>query len=64
MELEPTLIVDPRGVREEYLQHFQEFCDRLERGCREMQIDVVRMNTRDDPAPLLAAYLARRMKRN
>ena len=63
LELEPTLIVDPRGVREEYLHHFHEFCERLERGCREMQIDVLRMNTRDNPAPLLATYLARRMKR-
>src|SRR5947209_1253852 len=62
LELEPSLIVDPRGVREEYLHYLTDFCERLERGCREMQIDVLRMNTRDDPAPLLATYLARRMK--
>lgn len=64
LEQEPELLVDPRGIREEYLGHFSAFCDRLERGCREMQVDVVRLNTRDDPGPPLATYLARRMQRN
>jgi uncharacterized protein (DUF58 family) len=64
LELEPDIMVDPRGVQEEYLHHFTTFCDRLERGCREMQIDLVRMNTKEEPAPVLATYLARRMKRN
>jgi uncharacterized protein (DUF58 family) len=64
LELEPDLLVDPRGVREEYLLHFRDFCERLERGCREMQVDLVRMNTREELAPLLAQYLARRMRRN
>ncbi len=63
LEREPELLVDPRGVREEYLEHFRVFTERLERGCREMQIDLLRLNTRDDPAPVLAHYLARRMKR-
>ena len=41
----------------------EEFNERLESACREMQIDLLRMNTRDDPAPTLATYLARRMRR-
>jgi uncharacterized protein (DUF58 family) len=64
LELEPEIIVDPRGIREEYLAHFSEFCDRLERGCREMQIDLVRVDTGQDLATVLANYLARRMRRN
>src|SRR5262249_48480183 len=34
LELEPEIMVDPRGIQEEYLRHFREFSDRLERGCR------------------------------
>ncbi|MFN3648833.1 MAG: DUF58 domain-containing protein [Armatimonadota bacterium] len=63
LELEPELLVDPRGIREEYLRQFQEFCTELERGCREIQVDVVRLLTSENPADGLSRYLAGRMRR-
>ena len=63
LELEPEILVDPRGVREEYLQQFNYFCAELERRCREIQVDVVRMVTTEDPADALSRYLSSRSRR-
>lgn len=60
LELEPEILVDPRGIREEYLRQFNAFCAELERGCREIQVDLVRMQTSHDPAEALTQYLAAR----
>jgi len=63
LELEPELLVDPRGIREEYLRQFNSFCDRLERGCREFNVDLVRAVTTQDPAEALTQYLSSRRRR-
>ncbi|MBI3909743.1 MAG: DUF58 domain-containing protein [Armatimonadetes bacterium] len=63
LEREPEVLVDPRGIRTEYQRQINLFCERLERGCREMQIDLTRLNTKDDPAQQLARYLASRLQR-
>lgn len=63
LEAEPELLVDPRGIREEYLRNFNTFCAELERRCREIQVDVVRMVTTENPADALSRYLAGRMRR-
>jgi uncharacterized protein (DUF58 family) len=63
LELEPEVLVDPRGIREEYLRQFNTFCAELERGCQEIQADLVRMVTTQDPADALSRYLAGRMRR-
>jgi uncharacterized protein (DUF58 family) len=63
LELEPEVLVDPRGIRAEYLNQFNIFCAELERRCREIQVDVVRAVTTQDPADALAKYLASRMGR-
>ncbi len=63
LELEPDLLVDPRGVREEYLRNFRGFCDELERGCREIHADLIRVTTSEPPGDALGRYLANRMRR-
>jgi uncharacterized protein (DUF58 family) len=63
LELEPDQLVDPRGIREEYLRNFNEFCTELERRCREIRVDVVRTTTTEPPADALTRYLAGRMRR-
>lgn len=63
LELEPAILADPRGIRSAYQEQVRQFCHRIERGCREMQIDWVQFNTRHDPADQLARYLASRLQR-
>ena len=63
LELEPEVLVDPRGIRDEYLKQFNQFCSELERGCQEIQVDLVRMVTTEDPADALSRYLAGRTRR-
>lgn len=63
LELEPEILVDPRGVREEYLRQFNTFCAELERGCREINVDLVRAVTTQNPADTLSGYLAGRRGR-
>lgn len=64
LELEPEVLVDPRGIREEYLAQFNSFCSELERRCGEVQVDLVRAVTSKPPADTLSQYLASRMGRS
>ena len=64
LELEPDVLVDPRGIREAYLEQFNTFCTELERSCREIQVDLVRMVTTEDPADALSRYVAARGRRS
>jgi len=63
LELEPALLVDPRGIQAEYLRQFSEFTRRMERDCLEMEVDLVRLNTRTPPEEALRDYLAGRARR-
>ena len=63
LELEPGILVDPRGIREEYLRQFEEFNTKLERGCMEMEVDLVRNNTKLPAEEALRDYLATRTRR-
>lgn len=63
LEGEPELMVDPRGVREEYLRQFREFVETVERGCREIGIDWVQMPTDQPVDRALSHYLAGRMRK-
>jgi uncharacterized protein (DUF58 family) len=63
LEGEPELMVDPRGVREEYLRQFRAFVSALERGCRETSIDWVQMPTDQPVDRSLSHYLAGRMRK-
>jgi len=62
LELEPEVLVDPRGIRAEYLRQFETFCTELERGCREFKVDLVRTLTSQDPGEALSQYLAGRVR--
>jgi uncharacterized protein (DUF58 family) len=63
LEGEPELMVDPRGVREEYLRQWGRFVATLERGCRETGIDWVQMPTDQPVDRALSHYLAGRMRK-
>jgi uncharacterized protein (DUF58 family) len=63
LEGEPELLVDPHAVRAEYLREFGVFVEALQRGCREIDVDMVRMPTDQPVENLLSAYLASRMRR-
>lgn len=60
LELEPEQLVDPRGIRDEYLRAFNDFCTELERRCREIRADLVRTVTSDPVADALSKYLSGR----
>jgi uncharacterized protein (DUF58 family) len=62
LEGEPHLLVDPRAVREGYLREFAAFGEALERGCREIDVDLVRMPTDEPIDQLLSTYLAARLR--
>lgn len=63
LELEPEQLVDPRGIRDEYLRNFNAFCTDLERYCGEIKVDLVRTVTTDNPADALSRYLSGRSQR-
>jgi uncharacterized protein (DUF58 family) len=63
LEGEPELLVDPRALRADYLREFGAFVEKLERGCREIDVDLVRMATDEPVDQKLSAYLAARMRR-
>ncbi len=63
MEGEAPLAADPNALRAEYLRVFQEYSDKLKRGCRELSMDYQLLST-DQPIDLaLSQYLARRLHR-
>ena len=62
LEGEPPVLVDPPAVRTAYLREFHAFAEALERGCREIDVDLVRMPTDQPIDQLLSAYLASRMR--
>ncbi len=63
LELEPEILVDPRGIREEYLSQFNAFCTGLDHGCQEMKIDIIRAVTDQPPGEVLSRYLAARQRK-
>jgi uncharacterized protein (DUF58 family) len=62
LEDEPHVLVDPQAVRTAYLREFGLFTEALERGCREIDIDLVRMPTDQPIDHLLSSYLAARAR--
>ena len=64
MENEEPIMAEPNALRREYLQAFEEFVDKLKRGCRELDIDYQQLPT-DIPIDVaISRYLASRMQRN
>lgn len=56
----PDLLTDPLGVRKSYLQEFRSHQEELERGCRSLEIDLIRLITDQPLGPALAEYLSQR----
>jgi uncharacterized protein (DUF58 family) len=64
LEQEPELLTDPRSLRQSYLDHVGRFLDDLEHGCRDQNMDYVRLQTNRPLSVALSSYLAHRLKRH
>lgn len=60
LEEYPELLVEPRGLRQRYLEEVATFQSTLKRGCRNLMADFVLMNTGQPLDVALSAYLATR----
>ena len=60
LEGEGRLNVDPRVVREDYLEALTRHCDELERSARSLGFDYLRLDTHGSVGPAIAALLGRR----
>lgn len=60
LEEYPELLVEPRGLRQRYLEEVSRFQATLKRGCRGLMADYVLMNTAQPLDVALSAYLATR----
>jgi hypothetical protein len=56
----PELIVDPPSLRRAYLEEYESFTAAMRKGCLNMRIDYVPMNTSHPLDVALTAYLATR----
>lgn len=61
MELEGKLNLDPRSLRQAYLEVLSEHCRALEKLARGFHFDYQRIDTHDSLGPVLSHFLARRM---
>jgi len=64
MEMFPDLLTDPRALREAYIEQIEGFLHELQRGCRDQNIDYVRMRTDTPLNVAMSSYLAHRQKRS
>jgi uncharacterized protein (DUF58 family) len=60
LESWPELIVDPPALRRAYLEEYETFASTMRKGCLNMRIDYVPMNTSHPLDVALTAYLATR----
>ncbi|MBI4566357.1 MAG: DUF58 domain-containing protein [Planctomycetes bacterium] len=61
LEEYPKILVDPRALRQAYLEELEKFCSKIRRGCVQSQIDYVQV-TSDKPLEVeLTRYLASRL---
>ena len=57
----PKLLVDPRTLRQAYLEEVANFTSEVRRHCLRNRTDFVQVNTQAPMATVLEAYLAKRM---
>ena len=63
LEEMPELLVDPRSLKDAYLQEIEGFQDKIRRGCLSQRIDYVKL-VNDQPLDIvLSSYLAARAAR-
>lgn len=63
LELPRALLVDPRALRDSYLEALHAHLRQLEAGCQEARADYVRLSTSVPPGVALARFLSQRMRR-
>ena len=64
LEQMPELLVDPRSLREAYLQEIDGFQERIRKGCLGQKIDYVRLVDDQPLDVVLSSYLAARASRH
>ena len=57
-----SLVTEPSVIREEYLKHFRQFLETVQKGCREFGVDYRRVLTTDDYEKALADFLIERSR--
>jgi uncharacterized protein (DUF58 family) len=62
LEEYPELLVEPRALRDAYLEAFGDFNRELRRGCRSSGVDFVQLKNTDHLDAALSSYLASRSK--
>jgi uncharacterized protein (DUF58 family) len=55
------LLCDPRALRKGYMEEYEQFTEKMKRGCRNNKIDFVPINTKNPLDVVLSAYLATRL---
>ena len=63
LEAMPDLLVDPRSLKDAYLQEINEFQDAIRKGCLAQGIDYVRLLNHQPLDVVLSSYLAARAAR-
>lgn len=63
LEGDEKLVLDPRGIRDEYLRALEAFRSEMERNCRDIGVDFILARTDRAPADLLTEYIAGRRGR-
>ena len=63
LEQYPELLVEPRSLKQRYLEEVADFQSQLKKGCRGLMADYVLMNTGQPLDVALSAYLATRAVR-
>lgn len=63
LENQPHVVADPRMIAQAYRQAVKEFCQQLEVGCRQIDIDYFRVLTDESLAAALPSILAARSMR-
>jgi uncharacterized protein (DUF58 family) len=64
MEGEDPITAEPHALRKQYLAAFEDFVQRLKRGCRDLDMDYQQMPTDQPIDEALARYLSVRADRN
>ena len=63
LEQWPDVLVEPRSLRQAYLEEFERYVQELRRGCRAQRMDYVLLRTDQPLDRPLSSYLASRMTR-
>ncbi len=64
LEQYPDLLTDPRSLRDAYLVEMDTFLHDMQTGCRNMNVDYVRLTTDQSLDVVLSSYLSQRLARS